>query len=155
MIPSGFVRLESIPLTPNGKIDRMALSEAEAIRLELDTPYVRPQSEIERKLAQIWEEVLGVRAIGKHDNFFDLGGHSLLATQVSAKLTSEFRVELPLRTLFDKPTVEDQAIAIARMQAESAGQDPVERILTELAALSDEEAQRLLTKDDTGGKRRE
>ena len=83
MIPSDFVFLESLPLTPNGKVDRRALPAPGKARPELDVTYVVPQSDIEKQLARIWEEVLDVRPIGIHDNFFDLGGHSLSAGAVS------------------------------------------------------------------------
>ncbi|HEY3305886.1 MAG TPA: AMP-binding protein [Candidatus Binatia bacterium] len=105
MIPSAFVKLESIPLTPNGKVDRKALPEPETTRPELDTAYTPPRSEIEQKLVQIWEEVLGVRPIGIHDNFFDLGGHSLLAAKLFARLDEAFGRSLPLGVLFNAPTV--------------------------------------------------
>jgi amino acid adenylation domain-containing protein len=105
MIPSAFVKLESIPLTPNGKVDRKVLPDPEKTRPELDTAYMPPRSEIELKLVQIWEEVLGVRPVGIHDNFFDLGGHSLLAAKLFVRLDNEFGRLLPISVLLDAPTV--------------------------------------------------
>ena len=105
MIPSAFVKLESIPLTPNGKVDRKVLPDPEKTRPELDTTYMPPRSEIELKLVQIWEEVLGVGPIGIHDNFFDLGGHSLLAAKLFVCLDDEFGRLLPISVLLDAPTV--------------------------------------------------
>ncbi|MBD1924293.1 amino acid adenylation domain-containing protein [Microcoleus sp. FACHB-831] len=105
MIPSAFVLLEALPLTPNGKIDRRALPAPENNNLELDNNFIAPRTEVEEIIANIWTEVLGVRQVGIHDNFFELGGHSLLATQVISHLRATFEVELPLRCLFESPTV--------------------------------------------------
>ena len=102
MVPSALVLLDSFPLTPNGKIDRQALPAPEW-RAEAD--YVAPQTPTQASLAAIWAEVLGVERVGIHDDFFDLGGHSLLATQLIAKIRATFPVDLPLRTLFETPTI--------------------------------------------------
>ena len=105
MIPSWFVFLDALPLTPNGKIDRNALPPPDGERPLLDQGFVEPRTEIEELVAQVWREVLKLEKIGVHDNFFELGGHSLLATQVVARLRSNFNVDLPLRKLFELPTV--------------------------------------------------
>ena len=97
MIPSAFVMLDSLPLTPNGKIDRKALPEPDSERPDLEDSYIAPRSPIEKVLAGIWCEVLGLNQVGVHDNFFELGGHSLLATQVISRLRNVFEVEIPLR----------------------------------------------------------
>src|SRR5262249_2197680 len=97
--------LDALPLTPNGKVDRRALPAPESTRPQLTQPYVAPRTPVEQQLAAIWELVLGVAQVGVHDNFFELGGHSLLATQVVSRLRTTFAVELPLRTLFEAPTV--------------------------------------------------
>ena len=112
MIPSDFVFLESLPLTPNGKVDRRALPAPGKARPELDVTYVVPQSDIEKQLARIWEEVLDVRPIGIHDNFFDLGGHSLSAGRLVARVTKEFQLEISLQSLFQSPTLADMAAGI-------------------------------------------
>jgi amino acid adenylation domain-containing protein len=104
MVPSLFIRLETMPLTPNGKIDRKALPEPEG-NIETTHEYVAPQNETEQKLAAIWSKVLGVEKIGVYDNFFELGGHSLLATQVITKIRTEFKIEIPLKTLFEFTTI--------------------------------------------------
>ena len=96
MIPSAFVMLERLPLTPNGKVDRRALPAPETGRPSLSNQYVVPRTAVERQLAQIWEEVLGLPEVGIHDNFFDLGGHSLLATQVVSRIRTTFDGRLPL-----------------------------------------------------------
>ena len=105
MIPSSFVFLDAIPLSPNGKIDRNALPPPDGERPSIDQGFVEPRTEIEELVAQVWREVLKVDKIGVYDNFFDLGGHSLLATRVVARLRNNLSVDLPLRKLFQLPTV--------------------------------------------------
>ncbi|WP_143288303.1 non-ribosomal peptide synthetase, partial [Calothrix rhizosoleniae] len=102
MVPSAFVTLDSLPLIPNGKIDRKALPVPET---EKNTEYIAPGTQREKILANIFAQVLNVENIGIDDNFFDLGGHSLLATQLISRVKSAFSVEIPLRILFESPTV--------------------------------------------------
>ena len=97
--------MDSLPLTPNGKVDRRALPAPDPSRPELDETFADPRTPTEELLANIWVEVLKLDKVGIHDNFFDLGGHSLLATQVMSRLTKAFQIELPLRSLFEAPTV--------------------------------------------------
>ena len=144
MIPAVFVILDSLPLTPTGKVDRKALPAPDLVRPAAGEAFVSPRTPVEKVVAKIWADVLGVDQVGVHDNFFDLGGHSLLATQVSSRVFNRCRVELPLRTLFEKPTVEELAIAITKIQADGAGQDDLAHLLAEMDALSDAEAERLL-----------
>jgi amino acid adenylation domain-containing protein len=104
MIPSAFVSLEALPLTPSGKLDRNALptpSRARSTRAD----YVPPRTPVEEALAHVWAEVLEVEPLGVHDDFFELGGHSLLATQIASRIRDLFQIDLPLRTLFDAPTI--------------------------------------------------
>ena len=105
MIPNVFVALDAFPLTPNGKINRQALPEID-FSTSIEEEFIAPRNETEIKLAQIWQEILGREKIGIHDNFFALGGHSLLATQVISRLVNTFEIELPLRYLFESPTIE-------------------------------------------------
>jgi amino acid adenylation domain-containing protein len=105
MIPSLFVTLDALPLTPNGKIDRNGLRLPDRSRPELAKAFVEPHSDLEELVAQIWREVLKLDKIGIHDNFFELGGHSLLATRVVARLRAKLNIDLPLRKLFELPTV--------------------------------------------------
>jgi amino acid adenylation domain-containing protein len=104
MVPSAFVILEAMPLNRNGKIDRRALP-APAGRRQLGTSYVAARSPVEQQLVAIWSEVLRIEQIGIHDNFFELGGHSLLATQVISRIRDALQADLPLRALFEAPTV--------------------------------------------------
>ncbi|HEY8204732.1 MAG TPA: amino acid adenylation domain-containing protein [Pyrinomonadaceae bacterium] len=109
MIPAAFVRLASMPLSPNGKIDRRALPASEATDTAVTSKFVAPGDELELKLTKIWEKVLPVSPIGVNDNFFDLGGHSLLAVHLFALIEKAFGRNLPLATLFQAPTVKQLA----------------------------------------------
>ncbi|WP_460203568.1 amino acid adenylation domain-containing protein [Scytonema sp. NUACC21] len=121
MVPSAIVILETLPLTPNGKVDRRALPVPETTRPELSGKFVKPRTPIEEMLAVTWADILGVQNIGIHDNFFELGGHSLLATQVVSRLRDTFCVELPLRVLFEAPTVAGLAEHIDTARRASGG----------------------------------
>jgi acyl carrier protein len=132
MIPSFFVIMDSLPLTPNGKLDRKALPVPEAGLANFEESFVAPRTPSEKMLAGIWCHVLGQKKVGIHDNFFELGGHSLLATQVMSHLRKAFEVELPLRSLFEAPTISGLAIRIAQRQAEDANPEEMDRLLTEL-----------------------
>ncbi|MGA5301848.1 amino acid adenylation domain-containing protein [Nucisporomicrobium flavum] len=105
MVPSAFVHLPAFPLTPNGKIDRAALPEPEYGRSASDIPFQAPGDALEHVVAGVFAELLGAQRIGLHDDFFALGGHSLLATRVVTRLRPVVGVELPLRTVFEHPTV--------------------------------------------------
>ncbi|MUG92221.1 amino acid adenylation domain-containing protein [Scytonema sp. UIC 10036] len=104
MVPSAFVFLDALPVTPNGKVDQRLLP-APQLRTELTQTFVSPQTLIQEMLALIWADVLRVEQLGIYDNFFELGGHSLLATQIISQIRATFAVELPLRSLFEEPTV--------------------------------------------------
>ncbi|MBW4490246.1 MAG: amino acid adenylation domain-containing protein [Trichocoleus desertorum ATA4-8-CV12] len=119
MVPGSFVTLDALPLTPNGKIDRKQLPAPDWT--ELTKAFVAPRNPSEEKLAELWAQVLGVSPIGIHDNFFELGGHSLLATQVMSRIREAFEVELPLRCLFESPTVADLAATITQAIAQQTG----------------------------------
>jgi amino acid adenylation domain-containing protein len=119
MLPSAFVVLDEFPLTPNGKLDRNALPRPDAALRERE-PYAAPTTELERSLAEIWQAVLKVERIGIHANFFDLGGHSLLATQVVSRLRDTLQIEIPLRVLFETPTIAGMSQRIAALREESA-----------------------------------
>ncbi|WP_148302701.1 non-ribosomal peptide synthetase, partial [Caldalkalibacillus mannanilyticus] len=114
MIPSYFVQVEKMPLTPNGKIDRRALPYIEG-EIQTGTEYVAPRTEAEKKLVEIWQEILGVQKISIKENFFDLGGHSLRATTLVSRLHKEMSVEVSLRSIFQFPTVEKLAEVITQL----------------------------------------
>jgi amino acid adenylation domain-containing protein len=122
MIPSAFVILDSLPLTANGKLDRRALPAPDQSALAT-REYVAPEGAIEQALAAIWQELLGVERVGRHDHFFELGGHSLLAVQMVSRLRQRLDVELPLRALFAQPTLEGLAAAV-----DQAGQSTLSAI---------------------------
>jgi amino acid adenylation domain-containing protein len=105
MLPTTFVFLDSLPLMPNGKVDRASLPCPDRRSAALERNYVAARNPEEEKLAKVWAQVLKLERVGIHDDFFDLGGHSLLATQVMARLRDAFQVELKLRDLFEHPTV--------------------------------------------------
>jgi amino acid adenylation domain-containing protein len=128
MIPSVFVKLDSIPLTPHNKVDRNALPNPGYSRPELDTPWIAPRTALERDLSKIWAEVLCVDQIGIHDNFLDLGGHSLAATRIISRVVQMFRVELPIKALFDSPTVAQMATVIMSNQGVKAKDDNVSQV---------------------------
>ena len=113
MVPSAFVVLESLPLTANGKVDRSRLPAPEQSRAELGEAYVGPRTALEEALCGIWSEVLNVERVGVFDNFFELGGHSLLATQAASRMRTLAGVEVPLRWLFERPTVGELAPRVA------------------------------------------
>src|SRR6185503_13343765 len=105
MVPNSFLLLEELPLTSNGKIDRQALPAPDEIAIEGNGGYAEPQTPIQEMLAAIWSEVLETERVGIHSNFFELGGHSLLAMQISSRLKEVFKIDVPLRILFERPTI--------------------------------------------------
>jgi amino acid adenylation domain-containing protein len=135
MVPAAFVFLKSLPLTANGKVDRRALPPPREGAEE--RPYIAPRSDSEKKVAETWREVLRVERVGADDNFFDLGGHSLLLTQVVSRLRKVFKRDLPIRWLFEVPTVAGLAARI-----DSAEREELARILDEVESLPDEGSER-------------
>ncbi len=105
MIPAVFVTLDALPLTSTGKIDRVRLPPLGEAMSQLPQGFAEPHNEVEELIAQIWREVLKREKVGVHENFFDLGGHSLLAAQVASRLRTAFRKHLPLRIIFEEPTI--------------------------------------------------
>jgi amino acid adenylation domain-containing protein len=138
MLPSAFVQLERLPLSPHGKLDRAALPQPTAENILRDDSLEAPQSPIEEHLAAVLSGLLGVARVGSEDNFFTLGGHSLMGAQLIAKIRENFGVELSLRCLFDEPTPRGMSAEIERL------------IHARLAAMSEDEAQRLVASSGEG-----
>jgi acyl carrier protein len=118
MIPSAFVPLEALPLTPNGKLDRQALPSPDGARHETATPFIPPATEVERKLAAIFRELLGMDEIGVDDNFFDLGANSLMMVRVVEKIRAELGLKMSLVRVFQFPTLGSLAAAIASSETD-------------------------------------
>jgi enterobactin synthetase component F len=120
MMPSSFLLLDAMPLTPNGKLDRRSLAVPERVgRMD----YAEPVTPVEKKLAALWQEILKVERVGLHDNFFELGGDSLSAAVMSALFPEHLQVELPLGSVFEAPTIADLALLVERLSSET--QDPI------------------------------
>ena len=105
MVPAFYVEIDELPLTPNGKIDTKALPEADI--LQSHSRYRAPENDLEKALVALWQEVLGRDNIGVHDDFFELGGHSLLVTQVHSRMRQQLNIDIPLRSLFELPTIRE------------------------------------------------
>jgi acyl-CoA synthetase (AMP-forming)/AMP-acid ligase II len=134
MLPAAFVVLERLPLSPNGKLDRSALPEPEASRPDWSRPYAEPRTPVEEEVAAVWAQVLRIDRVGVYDDFFELGGHSLLGTQVVSRLRETFDVEVPLRTVFEHPTVEGLALAILDLLASRIDGQTLDEALLEIKA---------------------
>ncbi len=154
MMPSAFMFLQSLPLT-NGKLDRTALPRPDRQRPNLDAPYAQPRGDVEVKLVRIWRAVLDVHPIGIHDNFFDLGGHSLAVSRVISRVIQTFQLELPIKALFDAPTVAEMATIIAQNQTKRASNAELARMLNELDSMSEDEAQKQLAGETTRRSKRD
>ena len=153
MLPSAFVLLEEIPLTAHGKLDRRQLPAPEQARLELRGTYAPPRTDIERRLTEIWAEVLKLGRIGIHDNLFEIGGHSLLATQIIVRIREAFQIEIPLRALYNAPTVAGLAVSVVNAQAESADAALLAQLLDEVEQMPLDQLQSALSGDPVGGGR--
>jgi amino acid adenylation domain-containing protein len=121
MVPAIFMLLPALPLTPNGKVDRRSLPVPETAQLNLENAFEAPRTPIEEVLATLWSQILSIKQIGVHDNFFELGGHSILATQLVSRICKVFRVELPVRCLFETPTIAGLANSIDKVRLQGGG----------------------------------
>ena len=142
--PANFVVLDELPLNANGKVDRRALPEPDAAKYVAEETFIAPRTREEKTIAEIWAEVLDGRPISVEANFFDLGGHSLLATRVISRIREKCGVELPLRLLFDSPTVAALASHLAAVQPSQTDASRIAEMLETLASLSEDETKVLL-----------
>jgi amino acid adenylation domain-containing protein len=138
MVPSAFVVLDTLPLTPNRKVDRAALPRPGRTG-QSGASFVAPRTPVQEVLAAVWVQVLGVERVGIHDSFFDLGGHSLLGTQVISRIQDLLKVQLPLRALFEAPTVAELSQVVAATEANPGGLDETVRIPTSRPGMSGKE----------------
>jgi amino acid adenylation domain-containing protein len=120
MMPSVFIFLGALPLTPNGKLDRKALPTPDQSQQELEVEYVAPRNQVEKQLAEIWGNVLGIDRVGIRDNFFELGGHSLLAVKMGADVNKLFNTNLPLGAIYQSPTIEELATLLSSGNPQSS-----------------------------------
>ena len=144
MVPSAFVMLGTLPLKPTGNVTLRALPASDHTRPELSRTFVAPLTPTEESHATLWVQVLGLERVGIHDNFFELGGHSLLATRVISGVRATLQVEMPLRLLFEAPTVAGLASALLRDSTERVEIERAAQLLTSVTQLSEDEVDRLL-----------
>lgn len=157
MVPSDYLIVDALPLLPSGKPDRVALASCTSGHSIVERGHGAPQSETQERLAQIWREVLGTEEVGIEDDFFELGGHSLMVIQVVARIRRVFEVEIPVRTLFEEPTIAGLASAVEEAEAKgirarapilARGGAPMptdrEALLARLDQLPEDELQELL-----------
>lgn len=143
MIPSAFVFLKELPLTPNGKVNRQALPMLDKTQPELERIFVAPRTVAEEMVAEIWKQVLGIEKVGIHDNFFELGGHSLMTTQVTSRINQALQMELPIRSLFESPTIESLIKEIVRIWGSLEVVEEIARTWKELEQISVNEVKML------------
>jgi acyl carrier protein len=156
MVPAIFVRIDNVPLSPNGKIDRRALPAPDNTNTAEVSDYEPPSTSVEEELVEVWANLLKLDRIGIRQNFFDLGGHSLLATQLASRIEEKFQVQLPLREVFESPTIAGLAAAIERMREEQGtfeserieplprGDKTLDELIAELQSLSESEVRAIL-----------
>jgi natural product biosynthesis luciferase-like monooxygenase protein len=144
MIPSALVRMDSMPMTPNGKIHRKGLPAGVPDGSQADRPIELPRNAVEEVLACIWAELLGVPEVGIHDDFFELGGHSILSSQLISRVRELFRVELPLRSFFAAPTVSAVAAILLRDEDQRSKVERMAELLISVASSTEDEAEAML-----------
>ena len=154
MIPSVFVSLEKLPLTPGGKVDRRALPAPDTMSNGAGPDYVAPRTAVEEVLAGIWREVLAVERVGIHDNFLDLGGHSMLAMRCVSGIRQLFRIELPLRVLFESANLEELAQAMKAYEDQPGALEKIARVMQKVKSISREDLENELRQKRAGKARR-
>jgi acyl carrier protein len=158
MVPTSYRLIPALPLLPSGKVNRSALLTMRSTLLVDAGQWVAPRNEVESRLAEIWRELLGLEQVGIEQNFFELGGHSLLGLQAVARIRKVLEVELPVRILFEAPTIATLAVEVERARAlglraraaaqipqlAKLGEEQQKSLLLELAGLSAEQISTLL-----------
>jgi amino acid adenylation domain-containing protein len=147
-IPNVFIHLKKIPLTLNGKINLAALPTLDEARQMTTRSSIPPRTTAEEIIAEVWSEILGIKHLGVQDNFFEIGGHSLMATRVVSHLRAIFQVDIPLRRLFEKPTIEGLLGVIAEIWGDREIVEEIARTSRELEQLSAAEAEALLSEKE-------
>jgi amino acid adenylation domain-containing protein len=156
MVPSAFVVLEALPLTPSGKLDRRGLPAP--LEGSVSRRFQLPQGEVEQAVAQLWQELLRVERVGREDDFFDLGGHSILAMQLIVRIRSLFSVQIPLGLLFECSTLQRLSARVVEMRDASlleevaAGGDDARDLLERVASMPESQVQELVRKLTLGGR---
>ena len=148
MLPSVFVTIKELPLTPNGKVDRRALPLPERMGDEVSANFIAPRTVMEEKLAEIWCQTLGITQVGVGSNFFDLGGHSLLATRVMSQIRESCGVELPVRVMFEAPTIAALARRLEEAQPKETELGRMLSMLENMENISEEEVTALLAQTE-------
>jgi hypothetical protein len=144
MVPAAFVLLDSLPLTPTGKLHRKALPAPSDMARESEDNHIAPRTPTEELLAELWSKLLNADRLGVHENFFDLGGHSLLATQLMSRVRDTFQVDLGVRVVFEAPTISELALRIDRSMSESVETRELAAAFAEVESLSDAEIEQQL-----------
>jgi acyl carrier protein len=150
MIPAVFVAIGEIPKTPNGKIDRLHLPSVSGERPTLDVPFAPAVTNTEKELSQLWSEMLGLDQVGIHDDFFELGGNSLVATRIISRVLQAFQLELPIKAVFDAPTVAEMALLVEQNRTELPDEEVVTGLLNEIEAMTEDEAESSQPRADKG-----
>jgi hypothetical protein len=145
MVPTLFVSLETMPLSPNGKVDRRILPEPDPIRTGLAGTYVPPSDDLQEIVCEVWEDILGLERVGIDDKFLELGGHSILAVQIQARLSEIFPFPIKLRSIFETETVALLCEHLRVIGNETGIEtDEVARLMRTIQGLSDEEVAQYL-----------
>jgi aspartate racemase len=144
MVPSAFVLLERLPLTPTGKLDRKALPAPDRTQREIAENYTAPRNPTEELLVELWSKLLSAGKLGIHDNFFDLGGHSLLATQLVSRVREAFQVDFGVRVVFEAPTIAEMALRIDESMSDAAEVAELAAAFAEVESLADMEIEQQL-----------
>jgi acyl-coenzyme A synthetase/AMP-(fatty) acid ligase/acyl carrier protein len=147
MVPSVYMSLDALPLTSSGKIDRRALPAAAQTVLDTEEDFVAPRGAVEEVVAAIWSEVLEVERVSAHSNFFELGGHSIAAAQVVYRVRDLFRVELPVRSIFEGPTVAELSQALVGNEARPGQTEKIALAYKKIINMSHHEMERALQRE--------